>query len=127
MCRRYLQKYAWTYQNYLLTLPLCLANISFQSMDHLREAIQITNTLFMCKLQTIDFCDDLSQIPWETIITINDPNACWCDYYLKLIFIYKVLNCPIPYNLRSRDTDLVVPKLKTEFKKGDYSYIGALE
>ena len=78
-----------------------IANISFQSLDHLREAIQITNTLFMCKLQTIDqfmpfenlyyqspsarevrdfkyfshkdFCDDLSQIPWETIITINDP------------------------------------------------------
>ncbi len=74
-----------------------------------------------------DFCDDLSQIPWETIITINDPNACWCDYYLKLIFIYKILNCPIPHNLRSRDTDLVLPKVKTEFRKGDYSYIGALE
>ncbi len=50
-----------------------------------------------------------------------------CDCYLKSIFIYKILNCPIPYNLRSRDTDLVLPKLKTEFKKEDYSYIGALE
>ena len=90
-----------------------------------------------------DFCDDLSQIPWETIITINDPNACWCDYYLKSIFIYKILNnlaapnlnnmflkirnCPIPYNLRNTNTDLVLPKPKTEFKKRDYSYTGALE
>ena len=96
-----------------------------QTSDH--RLIYAVRKFVLPKPKCTTICDDLSQIPWETIITINGPNACWCDYYLKLIFIYKILNCPIPYNLRSRDTDLVLPKLKTEFKKGDYSYISALK
>ena len=53
MCRRYLQKYAWTYQNYVLTLPLCLASISIQSMDHLRE-LSHSNHQYVIHVQTSD-------------------------------------------------------------------------
>ena len=37
----------------------------------------------------------------------------------------KMRNCPISYNLRNSDTDLVLPKPKTEFKKKSFSYNGA--
>ena len=37
----------------------------------------------------------------------------------------KIRNCPISYNLRNSDTDLVLPKPKTEFKKRSFSYNGA--
>ena len=37
----------------------------------------------------------------------------------------KMRNCPISYNLRNSDTDLVLPKPKTEFKKNSFSYDGA--
>ena len=36
----------------------------------------------------------------------------------------KMRNCPISYNLRNSDTDLVLPKPKPEFKKS-FSYNGA--
>ena len=39
---------------------------------------------------------------------------------------YKMSNCPISYNLRNSDTDLVLPQPKTEFKKRSFSYNGAL-
>ena len=34
----------------------------------------------------------------------------------------KMRNCPISYNLRNSDTDLVLLKPKTEFKKKSFSY-----
>ena len=34
-------------------------------------------------------------------------------------------NCPISYNLRNSDMDLVLPKPKTEFKKRSFSHNGA--
>ena len=37
----------------------------------------------------------------------------------------KMRNCPISYNLRNSDTDLVLRKSKTEFKEGSFSYNGA--
>ena len=37
---------------------------------------------------------------------------------------YKMSNCPISYNLRNSDTDLVLSRPKTEFKKS-FSYNGA--
>ena len=37
----------------------------------------------------------------------------------------KMRNCPISYNLRNSDTDLVLPKPKTELKKRSFSHNGA--
>ena len=37
----------------------------------------------------------------------------------------KMRNCPIPYNLPNSDTDLTLPKSKTELKKKSFSYNGA--
>ena len=71
-------------------------------------------------------------LAWETLEKRRD--------YLKSIFMYKILNnlaapnldhmflkvrnCPISYNLRNSDMDLVLPKPKTEFKKRSFSYNG---
>ena len=39
--------------------------------------------------------------------------------------LLKMRNCPIFYNLQNSDTDLVLPKPETEFKKRSFSYNGA--
>ena len=78
--------------------------------------------------------DVFETLAWETLEKRRD--------YLKSIFMYKILNnlaapnlnrmfykmsnCPISYNLRNSDTDLVLPQPKTEFKKRSFSYNGAL-
>ena len=72
-------------------------------------------------------------LAWETLEKKRD--------YLKSIFIYKILNnlatinlshmflkmrnFPISYNLRKCETDLVLSKPKTEFKKRSFSHNGA--
>ena len=77
--------------------------------------------------------DVFETLAWETLEKRRD--------YLKSIFMYKILNnlaapnlnrmfykmsnCPISYNLRNSDTDLVLPQPKTEFKKRSFSYNGA--
>ena len=81
-------------------------------------------------IKTADVFDTLA---WENLEKRRD--------YLKSIFMYKILNnlaapnlnrmfykmsnCPISYNLRNSDTDLVLPQPKTEFKKRSFSYNGA--
>ena len=78
--------------------------------------------------------DVFETLAWETFEKRRD--------YLKSIFMYKILNnlaalnlnrmfykmsnCPISYNLRNSDIDLVLPQPKTEFKKRSFSYNGAL-
>ena len=78
--------------------------------------------------------DVFEALAWETLEKKRD--------YLKSFFMYKILNnlvapnlnrifykmsnCPISYNLRNSDTDLVLPQPKTEFKKRSFSYNGAL-
>ena len=78
--------------------------------------------------------DVFEALAWETLEKRRD--------YLKSIFMYKILNnlaapnlnrmfykmsnCPISYNLRNSDTDLVLPQPKAEFKKRSFSYNGAL-
>ena len=37
---------------------------------------------------------------------------------------HKMSNCPISYKLRNSNTDLVLPKPKTGFKKRSFSYNG---
>ena len=67
--------------------------------------------------------DVFETLAWEILEKRRD--------YLKSIFMYKILNnltapnlnrmfykmsnCPISYNLRNSDTDLVLPQPKTEF------------
>ena len=75
--------------------------------------------------------DVFETLAWETLQKRRD--------YLKLIFIYKMIlnnlaapnlnhmflkmrNCLMSYNLRNSDTNLVLPKPKTEFKKRSFSY-----
>ena len=40
--------------------------------------------------------------------------------------LLKMRCCTISYNLQNSDTDLVLPKPKTEFKKRSFSYNGAI-
>ena len=72
--------------------------------------------------------DVFETLAWETLEKRRD--------YLKSFFMYKILNnlaapnlnrmfykmsnCPISYNLRNSDTDLVLPQPKTEFKKKEF-------
>ena len=81
---------------------------------------------------TIRTADVFETLAWETLEKRR--------VYLKSIFMYKILNnlaapnlnrmfykmsnCPISYNLRNSDTDLVIPQPKTEFKKRSFSYNG---
>ena len=76
--------------------------------------------------------DAFETLAWETLEKRRN--------YLKSIFMYKILNnlaapnlnrmfykmsnCPMSYNLRNSDTDLVLPQPKTEFKKGVFPIMG---